>query len=182
MNRPQLIEDPAYHCLREDNPDGYHELIGSRRKLTSRTPTSAASICARRPLQGGASRCLPARRRPPRPGPATPRSRRLLAIERTDQRHLLPGQYLAAGNRQQRPIRHAHPHDVLTHVRLQPDHLPRNVCHSNPAPSSAIPVAHTCHSTANASDKHAISPTHVHQREYSRSSSLSRKAARFVIA
>jgi uncharacterized protein YjbI with pentapeptide repeats len=30
MNRPQHIDDPAYLCLREDNPKGYHELIGTR--------------------------------------------------------------------------------------------------------------------------------------------------------
>jgi uncharacterized protein YjbI with pentapeptide repeats len=30
MKSPQLIDDPAYHCLREDNPDGYHEHINSR--------------------------------------------------------------------------------------------------------------------------------------------------------
>ena len=30
MNRPQHIEDPAYHCLREDTPKGFHELISAR--------------------------------------------------------------------------------------------------------------------------------------------------------
>ena len=33
MIRPQLIDDPAYHCLREDNPNGYHEQISSRDKV-----------------------------------------------------------------------------------------------------------------------------------------------------
>lgn len=30
MHRPQLIEDPAYHCLREDNSKGFHEHINER--------------------------------------------------------------------------------------------------------------------------------------------------------
>jgi uncharacterized protein YjbI with pentapeptide repeats len=30
MNRPQLIDDPAYHCLREDNADGFHQQIADR--------------------------------------------------------------------------------------------------------------------------------------------------------
>lgn len=30
MQRPQILDDPAYHCLREDNPDGYHDHIRER--------------------------------------------------------------------------------------------------------------------------------------------------------
>jgi uncharacterized protein YjbI with pentapeptide repeats len=33
MNRPQLIEDPAYHCLREDNPKCFHDLIRTRQEV-----------------------------------------------------------------------------------------------------------------------------------------------------
>jgi uncharacterized protein YjbI with pentapeptide repeats len=33
MHRPQIIDDPAYHCLREDDPGGYHKQIESRKEV-----------------------------------------------------------------------------------------------------------------------------------------------------
>src|SRR5262245_59830174 len=31
MDRPKMIDDPAYHCLREDDFDGFHRQISDRK-------------------------------------------------------------------------------------------------------------------------------------------------------
>jgi uncharacterized protein YjbI with pentapeptide repeats len=33
MNRPKIIDDPAYHCLREDDFEGYHRNIQERKQV-----------------------------------------------------------------------------------------------------------------------------------------------------
>jgi uncharacterized protein YjbI with pentapeptide repeats len=33
MNRPRIIDDPAYHCLREDDPDGFKKHIEGRKEV-----------------------------------------------------------------------------------------------------------------------------------------------------
>ena len=105
MNRPKIIDDPAYHCLREDNWDGFKKHAEGRAVIDfSDTDLRGIDLRAvdlsKVKLRGAYLR----RRRFAWPGFAAHGLGRLLNAQCAHWRHLFPGECGCARDFEQRTV------------------------------------------------------------------------------